>query len=69
MAAGGMTTANAAHHATMLHTSRPGRLRDRTQMRTSLDRLAALQARGARIFFGHDIDFWKMLPPAGVAIT
>ena len=42
---------------------------DRTQMLASLDRLAALQAGGARIFFGHDIDFWNTLPPAGVAIT
>jgi hypothetical protein len=35
----------------------------------SLDRLARLEAGGARIFFGHDGDFWKGVPQAPAAIT
>jgi len=41
---------------------------DRPAMLASLDRLAALQSGGARIFFGHDIAFWNTLPQAPVAI-
>src|SRR5258708_35929346 len=37
---------------------------DRDAMLASLDCLAALEAAGARIFFGHDPDFWQTLPPA-----
>jgi N-acyl homoserine lactone hydrolase len=47
----------------------PRRVYDRTQMMASLDRLAALEAGGARIFFGHDIGFWKDVPQAPAAIT
>src|SRR5258708_36445631 len=32
---------------------------DHAQMHASLDRLAMLEAGGARIFFGHDPEFWK----------
>ena len=42
---------------------------DRTAMHASLDKLAALQAGGARIFFGHDPEFWQTLPQAPAAIT
>jgi glyoxylase-like metal-dependent hydrolase (beta-lactamase superfamily II) len=42
---------------------------DRGQMLASLDRLAALEAGGARIFFGHDPEFWSTVPQAPVALT
>jgi N-acyl homoserine lactone hydrolase len=41
---------------------------DRAAMHASLDRLARLEAAGARIFFGHDSSFWKRVPQAPVAI-
>ena len=41
---------------------------DRDQMHASLDRLAQLEQQGARIFFGHDPDFWRTLPHAPQAI-
>jgi hypothetical protein len=31
---------------------------------SSLDRLAALKQAGARIFFGHDPEFWQSMPEA-----
>jgi N-acyl homoserine lactone hydrolase len=37
---------------------------DREQMLQSLDRLARLEAGGARIFFGHDPEFWKSVKQA-----
>jgi len=37
---------------------------DREQMLASLDRLAALEAAGARIVFGHDPTFWRTVPQA-----
>ena len=37
---------------------------DHAQMHASLDRLAMLEAGGARIFFGHDPEFWKTVPQA-----
>ena len=42
---------------------------DRDAMLASLDRLAAFEARGARIFFGHDPEFWATVPQAPVAIS
>jgi len=42
---------------------------DREQMLASLDRLAALEARGARIFFGHDPEFWQSVPQAPATIA
>jgi N-acyl homoserine lactone hydrolase len=47
----------------------PRRVNDRAAMLASLDRLAALEAGGARIFFGHDPDFWKTLPQAPAPIA
>jgi N-acyl homoserine lactone hydrolase len=47
----------------------PVRAHDHGQMLASLDKLAALEAGGARIFFGHDPEFWATLPPAGEAIV
>jgi N-acyl homoserine lactone hydrolase len=41
---------------------------DRPQMLASLDRLAQLEAGGARIFFGHDAEFWQSVPQAPAAI-
>jgi N-acyl homoserine lactone hydrolase len=37
---------------------------DRDGMLAALDRLAALEASGARIFFGHDPEFWAAVPQA-----
>ena len=42
---------------------------DKDQMRASLDRLAALEQQGARIFFGHDPEFWAKVPQAPAAIV
>lgn len=46
----------------------PNIVYDRDQMSDSLDRLRELQRRGARIFYGHDPEFWTSLPH-GTAIT
>ena len=37
---------------------------DRDQMRASLETLRGLQRAGARIFYGHDPDFWSAVPQA-----
>jgi len=37
---------------------------DKEQMLASLDKLEALERGGARIFFGHDPEFWKSVPQA-----
>lgn len=42
---------------------------DAEQMRNSLHKLRQLQARGARIFYGHDPEFWKTLPQAPAPIV
>jgi len=42
---------------------------DRDAMLASLDRLAALEAKGARIFFGHDPEFWQTVPQAPTALV
>jgi glyoxylase-like metal-dependent hydrolase (beta-lactamase superfamily II) len=47
----------------------PQRVHDRAAMLASLDRLTALEAAGARIFFGHDAEFWKTVPQAPAAIV
>lgn len=47
----------------------PLRAHDHDAMRVSLDRLAALQAGGASIFFGHDAAFWKTVPQAPLEIV
>ncbi len=47
----------------------PQRVHDRQAMLASLDHLARLEAAGARIFFGHDGEFWKGVPQAPAAIT
>jgi N-acyl homoserine lactone hydrolase len=47
----------------------PRRVHDRAAMLASLDRLAALEAGGARIFFGHDPDFWQTVPQAPASIA
>lgn len=47
----------------------PKNVYDRPKMLASLDRLAALEAGGARIFFGHDDAFWKTVPQAPAPIT
>jgi N-acyl homoserine lactone hydrolase len=42
---------------------------DKEMMLNSLDRLAALEKAGARIFFGHDPEFWQTVPQAPAAIV
>ena len=42
---------------------------DPDQMRRSLEKLRALQARGARIFYGHDPEFWKSVPQAPATVA
>lgn len=46
----------------------PRHVHDREAMLASLDRLAALERNGARIFFGHDPDFWRTVPQAPQAV-
>jgi N-acyl homoserine lactone hydrolase len=41
---------------------------EREVMLASLDRLGALEQSGARIFFGHDPEFWRTLPQAPVPV-
>ncbi len=40
----------------------PAIVHDREQMEASMHRLRDLRARGARIFFGHDPEFWESVP-------
>jgi N-acyl homoserine lactone hydrolase len=42
---------------------------DKEQMLVSLDRLEALERGGARVFFGHDPDFWQTVPQAPAPIV
>ena len=42
---------------------------DKEAMLVALDRLAALEAAGARIFFGHDPEFWRTVPQAPAALA
>jgi glyoxylase-like metal-dependent hydrolase (beta-lactamase superfamily II) len=41
---------------------------DKEQMLNSLDRLAQLETQGARIFFGHDPEFWATIPQAPASL-
>jgi N-acyl homoserine lactone hydrolase len=47
----------------------PRHMHDREAMLASLDRLEALERGGARIFFGHDPEFWQTVPQAPVPIA
>ena len=47
----------------------PRFVHDRDAMHASLDRLATLEAAGARIFFGHDPEFWQTVPQAPQALA
>jgi N-acyl homoserine lactone hydrolase len=42
----------------------PRNVHDRAAMLASLDRLEALERGGARVFFGHDPEFWSSVPQA-----
>jgi len=42
---------------------------DKEQMLVTLDRLEAFERGGARIFFGHDPEFWKSVPQAPATIA
>jgi N-acyl homoserine lactone hydrolase len=44
----------------------PPIVHDTEQMTESLRRLAVLQARGARLFFGHDPELWATLPKPAI---
>ncbi len=47
----------------------PRTLHDREATAQSLRMLRDLQARGARIFYGHDPDFWESLPKAPARVA
>jgi N-acyl homoserine lactone hydrolase len=47
----------------------PRNMHDREAMLASLDRLEALERGGARIFFGHDPEFWRTVPQAPLPIA
>lgn len=47
----------------------PSFAHDFDQMRQSLEVLRALRDRGARIFFGHDANFWKDVPQAPLEVV
>ena len=55
--------------ATLRERKLPPRMFDREQMLASLDRLAALERGGARIFFGHDPEFWRTVPQAPALVV
>jgi hypothetical protein len=38
-------------------------------MLASLDKLETLEKGGARIFFGHDPEFWKTMPQAPIPVA
>ena len=47
----------------------PRNMDDRQAMMASLDRLEALERGGARIFFGHDPEFWRTVPQGPTPIA
>ena len=47
----------------------PRNMHDQQAMMASLDRLEALERGGARIFFGHDPEFWRTVPQAPTPIA
>ena len=47
----------------------PRYVHNRDAMLASLDRLEALERGGARIFFGHDPEFWQTVPQAPATIS
>ena len=47
----------------------PKVLHDREKTLASLHKLRDLQARGARIFYGHDPEFWESVPQAPALVT
>jgi N-acyl homoserine lactone hydrolase len=46
----------------------PGAVYNRVQMLETLDHLRRLQGEGARIFYGHDAEFWKTVPQAPLPV-
>ena len=62
-----MLTGDACYFCRSLRERRlPRFVYDREQMLASLDQLAALEQGGAKLFFGHDANFWKEVPQAPV---
>jgi len=47
----------------------PRNMDDQQAMMASLDRLEALERGGARIFFGHDPEFWRTVPQGPTPIA
>jgi glyoxylase-like metal-dependent hydrolase (beta-lactamase superfamily II) len=60
--------AHAYYFCPTLRERLPRYVHDREAMLASLDRLEALEKGGARIFFGHDPEFWRSVPQATAAI-
>jgi N-acyl homoserine lactone hydrolase len=61
--------ADSCYFCQTLRERRLPRFADKEMMRQSLDRLAALEHAGARIFFGHDPEFWATIPHAPAALA
>jgi N-acyl homoserine lactone hydrolase len=55
--------------ATLRQRKLPPRMFDREEMLASIDRLEALERGGARIFFGHDPEFWRDVPQAPALVV
>jgi N-acyl homoserine lactone hydrolase len=47
----------------------PYMVHDREQFLASLDKLEALERGGARLFFGHDPEFWKTVPQSPATVV
>jgi N-acyl homoserine lactone hydrolase len=47
----------------------PRNMYEREAVLASIDRLEALERSGARIFFGHDPEFWRTVPQAPVPVA
>ncbi len=46
----------------------PGIIADKEAALSVLHRLREMQARGSKIMFGHDLDFWKSIPQAPIRL-
>ncbi len=63
-------TADACYFGRTLKERRlPRFVHDRDAMLASLERLGRFERQGARLFFGHDPDFWATLPHDGTPIV
>jgi N-acyl homoserine lactone hydrolase len=61
--------ADACYCQTLRERRLPRYVYDRAAMLASLERIEALEQGGARIFFGHDPEFWESIPKAPVPVA